>query len=48
LSAISWRDQVNVQWDDDDDDDDSFVLEQHDKLDFYCPSSRFAFDCLTV
>ena len=31
FSAISWREQVNFQWDDD---DVSFVLDQHTLLDF--------------
>ena len=45
FSAISWREQVNFQWEDDDDDDDDddkevrFVLDQHAELDFYSASS---------
>jgi hypothetical protein len=35
-SAISWREQVNFQWDDD---DVRFVLDQHAELDFYSASS---------
>jgi hypothetical protein len=31
-SAISWREQVNFQWDDD---EVRFVLDQHAELDFY-------------
>ena len=34
--AISWREQVNFQWDDD---EVLFVLDQHDWLDFYSASS---------
>ena len=37
MSAISWREQVNFQWDDDDDDV-RFVLDQHAELDFYSAS----------
>jgi len=29
FSTISWREQVNFQWDDDDDDEIHFVLDQH-------------------
>jgi hypothetical protein len=36
LSAISWREQVNFQWDDD---EVLFVLNQHVELDFYSASS---------
>jgi hypothetical protein len=36
LSAISWREQVNLQLDDD---DVRFVLDQHAYLDFYSASS---------
>jgi len=36
-SAISWREQVNFQWDDDD--EVRFVLDQHAELDFYSASS---------
>jgi hypothetical protein len=36
FSAISWREQVNLQWDDD---DARFVLDQHAELDFYSASS---------
>jgi hypothetical protein len=36
FSAISWREQVNFQWDDD---EVRFVLEQHAELDFYSASS---------
>jgi len=36
FSAMSWREQVNVQWDDD---EDLFVLDQHAELDFYSASS---------
>jgi hypothetical protein len=32
FSAISWRDQLNFQWDDD---EVRFVLDQHSLLDFY-------------
>jgi hypothetical protein len=35
-SAISWREQVNFQWDDD---EVRFVLDQHSQLDFYSASS---------
>ena len=35
-SAISWREQVNFQWDED---DVCFVLDQHPKLDIYSASS---------
>jgi hypothetical protein len=35
LSAISWREQVNFQWDDD---EVRFVLDQDDELDFYSAS----------
>ena len=35
-SAISWRKQVNFQWDDD---EVRFVLDQHAELDFYSASS---------
>jgi predicted alpha/beta hydrolase len=38
FSAISWREQVNFQWDDDDDEG-RFVLDQHAELDFYSASS---------
>ena len=34
--AISWRQQVNFQWDDD---EVRFVLDQHAELDFYSASS---------
>ena len=34
--AISWREQVNFQWDDD---EILFVLDQHAWLDFYSASS---------
>jgi hypothetical protein len=34
--AISWREQVNFQWDDD---EVRFVLDQHAELDFYIASS---------
>ena len=33
MSAILWREQVNVQWDDVD--EVRFVLSQHAELDFY-------------
>jgi hypothetical protein len=33
---MSWREQVNFQWDDD---EVRFVLDQHAKLDFYSASS---------
>jgi hypothetical protein len=33
---MSWREQVNFQWDDD---EVRFVLEQHSDLDFYSASS---------
>ena len=36
MSAISWREQVNFQWDDD---EVRFTLDQHAELDFYCASS---------
>jgi len=36
LSAISWREQVNFQWNDD---DVRFVLDQHAELYFYSASS---------
>jgi hypothetical protein len=36
FSAISWREQVNFQWDDD---EVHFVLDQHIYLDFYSASS---------
>ena len=36
FSAISWREQVNFQWDDD---ELRFVLDQHVELDFYSASS---------
>jgi uncharacterized membrane protein len=36
FSAISWREQVNFQWDDD---EVRFVLDQHADLDFYSASS---------
>jgi len=36
FSAISWREQVNVQWDDD---EIGFVLGQHAELDFYSARS---------
>jgi hypothetical protein len=35
-SAISWREQVNFQWDDD---DVRFVLDQYAEFDFYSASS---------
>jgi hypothetical protein len=35
--AMSWREQVNFQWDDDD--EVRFVLDQHAELDFYSTSS---------
>ena len=35
-SAISWREQVNFQWDDD---EVHFVLDQHAELDFYSANS---------
>jgi hypothetical protein len=35
-SVISWREQVNFQWDDD---EVRFVLDQHAELDFYSTSS---------
>ena len=34
--ATSWREQVNVQWDDD---EDRLVLDQHAEFDFYSASS---------
>jgi hypothetical protein len=34
--AISWREQVNFQWDDD---EVRFALDQHAELDFYSASS---------
>ena len=36
FSAISWRDQLNFQWDND---EVRFVLDQHSLLDFYSASS---------
>jgi hypothetical protein len=36
FSAISWREQVNFQWDDD---EVRFVLDEHAELDFYRASS---------
>jgi hypothetical protein len=36
FSAISWREQVNFQWDND---EVRFVLDQHAELDFYSASS---------
>ena len=36
VSVISWREQVNVQWDDN---GVRFVLDQHAELDFYSVSS---------
>ena len=36
FSAISWREQVNFQWDDD---EVRFVLDQHAELDFYSARS---------
>jgi hypothetical protein len=36
VPAISWREQVNIQWDDD---EVRFVLEQHAELDFYSTRS---------
>jgi hypothetical protein len=36
FSAISWREQVNVQWDDD---EVRFVLDQHTEMDFYSARS---------
>jgi hypothetical protein len=36
LSAISWREQVNFQWNDD---EVRFLLDQHAELDFYSASS---------
>jgi hypothetical protein len=36
FSAISWREQVNFQWDDD---EICFVLDQHTEMDFYSASS---------
>ena len=36
FSAISWREQVNFQWDDD---EVRFVLDQHAELDFNSASS---------
>jgi hypothetical protein len=36
FSAISWREQVNFEWDDD---EGRFVLDQHAELDFYSASS---------
>ena len=37
FSAISWREQVNFQWDDDD--EVRFDLDQHAELDIYSASS---------
>ena len=36
LYSISWREQINFQWDDD---EIRFVLDQHPELDFYSVSS---------
>ena len=36
FSAISWREQVNFQWNDD---EVHFVLDQHAELNFYSASS---------
>ena len=36
FTAISWREQVNFQWDDD---EVRFVLDQHAELDFFSASS---------
>ena len=36
ISAMSWREQVNFQWDDD---EVRFVLDQHAEYDFYIASS---------
>jgi hypothetical protein len=36
ITAISWREQVNFQWDDD---EVRFVLDQHAELDFFSASS---------
>jgi hypothetical protein len=36
MFAISWRDQVNIQWDDD---KIHFVLDQHAQLDFHSVGS---------
>jgi len=36
VTAISWREQVNIQWYDD---EFRFVLDQHAELDFYSASS---------
>jgi hypothetical protein len=36
IEEISWREQVNFQWDDDD--EVCFVLDQHAELDFYSAS----------
>ena len=36
FSAISWREQVNFQWDDD---EVHFVLDKHAELDFYSARS---------
>ena len=36
FSALSWREQVNYQWDDD---EVRFVLDEHAKLDFHSASS---------
>ena len=35
FSAISWREQINFQWDD----EVRFVIDQHAYLDLYCASS---------
>ena len=37
FSAISWREQVTIWWDDDD--NVRFVLDEHTELDFYSVSS---------
>jgi hypothetical protein len=36
LYNVSWREQINFQWDDD---EVRFVLDQHAELDFYSTSS---------
>ena len=36
FSAISWREEVNFQWDDD---EVCFVLDQHAELDYYSASA---------
>jgi hypothetical protein len=39
FSAISWREQVNFQWDDN---DVRFVLDQHAELDFFSANMQIS------